>query len=391
MTWWRYLTGFAVMELRGVAPERLLTALASRSIGFWDADKTDEYTLRFTVPLHEAEFVGQLAESRGLECEALVRKGIPRLWRSVKKRKTLLIALALCAALLAVSRLFIWSIEVQPCEGVTESEIRAALSECGVDVGRQWTNLSQDLLRNELLRRVPELRWATVNVRGSCAEVILRPKREKPEPVNETETADITASQSGYVTEVLPMRGTARVSAGDTVLAGETLIEGLATGRFETHGAVRAIGEVRARCWTEISACAPETLAVKRESGRTKSRWALIFGKRRINLFKGCSICPVGCAKIATEAAIAPAGVSLPIRLVREIYTEYETTRQSAPELREELEAELAAVLTRQVGEDGEVTALRYTQSRANGMLYVTAYAECEQSIAETVPHSMQP
>lgn len=391
MTWWRYLTGFAVMELRGVAPERLLTALALRSIGFWDADKTDEYALRFAVPLHEAEFVEKLAESQGLECETLSRRGLPRLWRRVKKRRALLIVLALCAALLAVSRLFIWSIEVQPCEGVTESEIRAALSECGVDVGCRWTGLSQDLLRNALLRRVPELRWATVNVRGSCAEVILRPKREKPEPVNETETADITASQSGYVTELLPMRGTARAAAGDTVLKGETLIEGLATGRYETHGAVRAIGQVRARCWTEISACAPETLDMKQPTGRTKSRWALIFGKRRINLFKGCSICPAGCAKIAKEAAIAPAGVSLPIRLVREICTEYETAQQSAPELREALEAELSAVLTRQVGEDGEVTALRFTQSRANGMLYVTAHAECEQSIAETVPHIMQP
>lgn len=383
----RFATGWAVVELAGDAPERALGAAAEAGIRFWDAAVPEDFRLTLCVSYKDAAALCALTRRMGLDGRIVRAGGLPLLWKRVRRRRALLAALALCVLALTASRLFIWRVEIPDTAGLSESEIREALRECGVETGRFWPGFSQDLTRNALLRRLPQLRWATVNLRGGCAEVILRPVRQTPEREAEDVCANIVAARGGYVTRVEALRGEAAVVPGQTVLPGEVLIVGEAVGRYRSHGAERAIGTVQARTWYELSAAAPlEPLRAQR--GRCVStRWALIFGKIRINFYKGCSICPAACAKMTQETDLSVPGVFLlPLRIVRERVYECGTGAAPAADTADRLQEQLTQRLRSALGDEGELLQARFTQSAADGWLYVTMHAECSESIGVTVP-----
>lgn len=382
-----FVTGRVVFAVAGERPERVLDAAAKAGIVFWDASAPREMSMTVCVQNRDAAALETLARRMGLDCRRLRETGLPVIGRALRRRGVLLGTLGLCLLAMTVSRAFIWRVDIADTAGLSEGLVRETLRECGVDVGRCWLGLSQDLTRNALLRRLPQLRWATVNIHGGTAEVILRPAREKPVVENEDECADITARRGGYVTQVRALRGNALVAEGQTVLAGDTLIAGEAVGRYTSHGATRAIGTVEARTWYEMTAAAPVE-RVKAERERCIStRWALIFGKRRINFYKGCSICPSGCAKMTEETVLAVEGFFyLPLRLVRERV--YETSLDSVAdeESASRMQTQLVQRLRASLPENGEMTGVYFTQSEADGWLYVTMHAECREPIGVTVP-----
>ncbi len=382
----RWVTGWGRVRILGEKPERLLQALAEKGIGFWDVQPPEDFVLSLSMSLSSVETLGAMAPEFGCETEVLSRHGLPALWRRGKKRRALLLGLTAVLFLLGVSRLFVWNIELSGAEEIPRTEVLAALEECGVELGAFWPVFSQDLIRNGMLLQLPELRWMTVNIRGSTAEVILRTRYEAEELLDEDEFVKIVAARAGYVTEVNALRGTALVEENAAVLPGQTLIDGLATGRYDSHGAIRAIGSARARTWYELAASAPTEIQIRTETGREQSRWALVLGKRRINFYKGYSICPSGCVKMSNEVYLALEGLfSLPVYLVRETATEYQLRRQTAPELRAELEELLYAELLERIGDGGEVLQVDFAASEADGLLTVTLRAECEQEIGKTV------
>ncbi len=383
----RFVTGWAVVALEGDQPERALGAAAEAGIGFWDVSAPEDFCLTLRVSYRNAAAICALARRLGLDARVLYAGGLPLVWERVRRRRALLVGLALCVLALTASRLFIWRVEIRDTAGLPESVLRETLRECGVEVGRFWPGFSQDLTRNALLRRLPELRWATVNIRGGCAEVILRAAREAPEPEAEGECADIVARRGGYITRVEALRGTAAVAPGQTVLPGERLISGEAQGRCRSHGAERAIGTVWARTWYELSAVAPSE-PLQAERGRCLStRRALIFGKFRINFYKGYSICPAACAKMTEETELSVPGLlRLPLRLVCERVYECETGAAPAADTAAQLREQLTQRLRSALGDEGEILKTRFTQSEADGFTVVTLYAECSEPIGVTQP-----
>ena len=71
-------------------------------------------------------------------------------------------------------------------ETLTTGQILRCLDECGVRPGTYWPALSNDLVRNDMILCLPELRWLTVNVHGSRAEVIVREKDPLPDITPDT-------------------------------------------------------------------------------------------------------------------------------------------------------------------------------------------------------------
>ena len=383
----RRITGWAELSITGASPEAALTLLAARGVPFWDVTPPVDFKLTLKTPARCAEHAAAVAASSGCEAAVTAYHGLPALWRKARRRLTLLIPLAAAALVLAWSLTRVWEITITGNETIPDGVIMQALAACGVEIGADWTSFSPDAIRNGVILRVPEIRWMTVKMTGCHAEVIVREKRTYIEPVDEDELVNIVADKAGFITAVYAKRGTAVAEAGRVCLPGDVLIGGWETGRFYVQGAVRAIGYVTARTWYDITAAAPDTVYVKRQTGETTTRYSLILGKIRVNLYPDDSICPEGCDKITTVSPLARAGVfTLPVAIERTVISAYETEPQPAAELREELEALLMAELEGRIGEDGEIVSCEFTASAADGMLYVTLRAECEERIGKPVP-----
>lgn len=377
------LRGALRYELCGVQPEALLNACALEGLSFGELEIVDAYTLRLTLPESEKARFEALAPRCRCEVRPLSGTGGSRDRRTLRRRlPLLLIALAVLLTLL-LSSFFIWEIELVGGGELSRGELMRALEECGVAPGVFVPALDVDAVRGRMLARVPELAWMTVNVRGSRARVVLLPRKAKPEIFREAEAADVVASRTGIVTRVSALSGKPLVKSGQAVLRGETLVSGTLDSITNAPRAVRARAEVLAETWYEITAVSPAQTGKSAGSGRRIVRWALCFGKTRVNFYgKGGNILD-GYDKIIRVITPGVEGLfTLPLRLVREELRPYDSAPGGAPPS-EELQRRLYDALAAQI--DGEILSAAFSVSEEGGLLCVTMRAHCREDIAETV------
>ena len=262
--------------------------------------------------------------------------------------------------------------EVRGTERVSRGEILRALEDAGLGVGSFWPGLSADLLRSQALQQLPELGWMSVNVCGSRAIVQVREREEKPLLESETGQESLAASTSGVVRRVAVLSGRAEVAEGQPVTEGQLLVS-------PVPGQGRARGSVVAETWRETIAVRP-ALETEKLPGRLRySRFALLFGKRRLNLYFGSGKAIDGCDKIASEYTLGQRGLfSLPIRVVKETIVPCRTREKKAAS--DDLAARLMARLLS--GLEGQVLEHSISATESDGLLIVTLRAHCMENIA---------
>lgn len=383
------ISGWSDCRVSGTLPAAFLNRCASRGVALLLAEPEGEYSYRVRLRTRDMKKAGRCAAEAQCTLEPLSSGGAPSLARKMRRRALLAAGLLLAFFLLAWSKLYIWEISVTGSETVSAGAVLDALRECGVGLGTFWPDMTSDNIRSELLVKMPELAWATVNIHGSRAEVIVRERVAKPKIYNANVPADLVAAKSGFVTEVRALNGTALVKVGNAVLAGETLISAEMDSAFSCARYVHAAGTVTAETYYELSAATPLTAAEKVYTGETKTRFALVIGNSRWNFFGNSSISPDACDKITEESTLSLGGVfSFPVSLVRET-ERYYTLEESQRDLNlaaRELEAALHERLVNALGEGGVIESESYSASSSGGLLTVCLRARCAEDISIEKP-----
>ncbi|MBQ2895197.1 MAG: sporulation protein YqfD [Oscillospiraceae bacterium] len=383
----RRLLGFAVVEITAASPALFLNECARQDISFWDVRVVDACTLRLCLRGGDLRRAETAARRCGCTLAILRRQG-GRAALSRLRRQGYLCAGALAALLLLfVSSLYIWDIQVVENDStVPDREILAVLEEIGVGCGRRWVGLSSDMIRNAALLRLPELSYLTVNVHGSQAEVLARGREPVPELRAEQSPASITAKTGGVITEMHVLEGEQLVAVGDTVMAGDVLVSAERGGRL-----VCAEAEITARTWRELTAAAPLQGSIAEPEGAARRRFAVIFGKRRVNFSFNSGIHGGTCDRITRVYPLALPGVfTLPVSFVCETSRELvsRSVEQDPARLEAELRETLRQTLRTELGDTGSIVSERFTVSQGDGLLYVTLRAECTERIDSETPYT---
>lgn len=380
------LRGTVRLEVVGAEPEKLLTACALKGIEFWNCDPGDGCVMHMTVYAAECPAVEKLARRCMCEVQTIQKKGGEKLLRMVRRRKLLAALLAFFAALIAWSSLYIWDIDVEGNDTVSDGVILRALEENGVGIGTYWPGISNDMLRAEVLPELREISWFSVNVKSSHAIVKVRERVEKPKLSGESTPANVVAAKTGMITKMSVLQGKPIVENGSAVLEGETIVSGAMDSIANGTRKVRALADIEAHTLYELTAVCPDTAAQKTEKGGSRSRFALIIGKKRINFYHGSRNNPTDCDKIIKTIPFSVKGVfTLPIALVKETFVKYRTD-DAAVSPGERLKIDLMADLKNRVSAGGEILSSSYAVSRSGGLVTVTLRAECLENIARVVP-----
>jgi len=291
----------------------------------------------------------------------------------------LLLSVLLC---LLLSSLFIWQIDIRGAERLSRGEIMRALEDGGLDVGCFWPGLNSDEIRSRVMLKVPEIGWMTVNISGSRAPEVIQERQEKPELYDESKAADLVASKTGLVRRVSVLSGNSLVEPGQAVTAGELLATGRLMSIMGSERTVRSRGSVMADTWYEINSVCPEEMEIKESSGFTRHRFALIFGKRRINFYISSGKAIDECDKIIDEYTLGLDGhFVLPLRIVHERIVSYDHSPAQGYDS-EAMAMQLRHLLDSQV--KGQILQSALTQSSADGLYMLTLRAHCVENIAET-------
>ena len=374
------LRGSVRLQIFGAFPAGVLNTAAADGIELWDMESKDENTLCLSAYEGRLERLCQIAQRAGCEVVIIRRVGGRDGLRKLLRRPALLIGLALTVLFLFCSSLFIWDVEVRGAERLERGEILCALEDSGFGVGSFWPGVNTDLLRSEVMVRLPEIGWMTVNVGGSRATVVIVERQPKPEMYDPAAAADLIAVRDGLVKRVNVLAGSPQVSKGEIVMAGQTLI-GCRTESVNGEArSVHARGSVMADTWYELSAVCPVKGWLKTPAGLPHSRFAVVFGKRRLNLYFGSGKTIDGCDKIISEYTLGIPGLfSTPIRLMRERFVPYKTSAGDDYDPNE-TGRRLYALLESRT--EGQILESSLTPGRAGELYVLTLRAHCTENIA---------
>lgn len=375
-----FIRGNVRIRIKCIYPERFLNICAESGVEFWDM-KREGNELVLTTHYADYRFLRGRERFGSYKITGVKKTGTSFfLWR-IRKRYALLIGLVLCLVLCWISSLFVWEITVTGNETVSTAEILAKLEQVGVRIGCNRLTINQDYVSNEMLLLVPELCWLTVNTHGSRAEVKVREEIPVPEIADEDEATVIYAKKAGIIEKMSVLEGKKVVAIGETVNKGDILITGAMDSRSSGVRYVHAMGEVYAKTWYSMSAQLMESVEIKEYTGREKEKYILLFGKDRMKLYFS-DISWDRYDKTVKEKRLTVFGVVLPVGIVTETYTEYETVELPLADAEGILKTRLLNSLEEKI-DDGEIVWTEFETAKENGIVTVTMTAECIEQIGE--------
>lgn len=379
----RWMRGFVKFRAERGSVERLISLCAKNHVLLWKCRKTGSIFTGYTTVFGYHK-MHRLARKAGVRTRVIERRGLPFILHRYRKRVGVAAGALLCVAFLILMQQFIWVIEVQGCRDLEPQQLTNALEQLGIKRGTPKHSIDQEEVKRQLLRMVQDLSWATLNIHGNTATLIVRERTEPPPSIDTGVPANVVALHDGQIKRLEVRNGRAVLKDGDTVRAGELIVSGV----FEDGRGVTHLVRASARALAHV----PETITVEvpliQESclltGQVVKRNYIDVFDVKLPLFLYREL--EGTYKLESwQKTPELLGLKCPFKLVRENYIFYDTHKQT---IREETAMHIAqerleALEWRKL--DGEVLSRSVQPAFENGKLVLKAEYLLEMDIAKQV------
>jgi len=317
---WTYnsVSGIVTVCLVCADMPALLLAINSVGISLYDIKQSDPLTFHVVVKRKDYKRLRGCAERCSASIKIVAFSGGYWAIKKLLKRPVLLLG---CFIVLFLSMWLptrILFVEVEGNNTVPSNKIIEKAQQCGIVFGASRRNVRSEKMKNSLLAAIPELQWAGINTIGCRAVISVTERSTDSERHIPYSVCSIVAVRDGIVESCTATRGTALCKEGQAVKQGEVLISGYSDCGIAIQ-ATRAEGEVYAQTNHSISVVVPTNYQMKETDGGQITKISVIFGKKRINLFKDSGIYSTTCVKMYKEYPMSlPGGFLLPVTLAVE-------------------------------------------------------------------------
>ena len=341
MNFWKSIDGMVKGKLTGAEPGDTLQFITQKGIQLYRVEWVDELTVEFRCPRRDHHHIEELCSKCGDDVHFSEEQGIFYWFRSFFHRPLLAAGCVILLFLTLVLPTRVFFFQVEGNENIPAQQILETAQECGIRFGISRRTVRSEKMKNALLEAMPKLKWAGINTVGCTAVISVREGEIQKEKKAASCVSSIVAVRDGYITSCTVTRGSALCAPGQVVQEGQILISGYADLGICIQ-VTQAEGEVQAETSRQICAVMPSERTLRLAQKKMCRRYSLVFGKKRINLWKGSGISPVTCGRMYEEYYITlPGGFQLPACLGVETLTDWDTTvTQITPEV---AEAELSA------------------------------------------------
>ena len=244
-TLWNYCRGYVKIKIEGLYLERLLNALSEYGISLWGMDRCSRICLTACIGKRDWKKLQASGLLQGYRAKVLGTCGLPAKLANLRSRKALIFGAIAAAVLFVVMTSFVWFIEIEGDPAVESETILQQLEEMGVKKGMLTAQIDVEDIEYELLRNNPAVAWVDVRLRGVKLNIEIKEQEPAPELLSE-EPADIVAQKDGVISSIVVLEGTAMVKEGQAVKAGDVLISGNIVKEGIAPQTVHARGEVKA-------------------------------------------------------------------------------------------------------------------------------------------------
>lgn len=383
-----FVRGSVRIAICGAGLERFLNICAANGIAFWGVRRISEERMEASVRISGFFALRPFARRCMCRIRVLGKYGAPFYGKRARRRYTLLAGMLVCGILLYVMSGFVWTIGIEGCSSVTPAEVLALLEQNGLGVGTRAGAVDVHKLQNTVLEKDARLSYLVINIKGSHAQIMVRERENTEGAIEGDEPCDVVADKTGVVEKLIVRSGKAETEVGKTLQDGDLIASGTMVSQQGETWLVQADAEAQIRTWPTVRLALSDSLDEAVETGRQTTRWAVVIGTKRFNLYPVESA-PYACydKKVEKKTLSVSENLRFPLTLVSETYIELERRPLSVSEERcsETLHARLLDMLTRQAG-CLSVTELGYTFERQEGRWLAVLEAECLERCGVQVP-----
>lgn len=381
-----YYKGYVVVTIRGERLSAFINLVNEHGLWVRDILYRSNETVQMTILRSDVRRLRSLLRRTGCKIRFGKRTGLPFLWRRAWRRKPFLAGAAVFFSMLYVLTSVVWSVEVEGTKKLSPETILAAAEAVGIHKGAWIGRLpDNDVLRAEILDKVPELSWAGVSIQGTKIRIQVVEKIAPPSlPPNVPQ--HIVASKKGVIEKVLVHKGIASVQKGQLVNPGDIVISGsLGDGKATVH----ARGIVEARVWYTTELRVPLEQVRKLYTGQVIRKNYLVIGSFPVQI-RGYGQPPYArFEEQAVDREFYVGSITLPVKFrtvdVKETFEDrISLTEEEAK--KEALKRAEADVLAK-TGENGRIAAQKILHQRIeHGNLYTKVLTEVIEDIGKPQP-----
>lgn len=264
------MKGFVRLRLDGLGVEKLMNALWEKKIEVHGLKRSKDRGVELEAAESEKQTIIRLAEEKGFRVKVLNPGMKQKLWQMLLRRWGLAAGILLGAVFCITAMQFVWQVEILQA-GSYAGEVRLFLAEKGIRPGILQRDVDAAKLQEELLWRLPRVKWVWVKKEGTVLSIRL----EEGVSADKTEDAPgpVVAGQDGILERLTVFSGTPVCKAGDSVKKGQVLILGEETGPGGESVPVRARGEAVGLVQVQSSVRLPTRELITEPTGRQAERW----------------------------------------------------------------------------------------------------------------------
>ena len=313
------------IELTSADLAGILGKLSNSGVILQDVGAMDGLSVRLTVQRNQFPVLKRICASGGCDVKILRVAGLVCYLRRIMKRPVLVLGILGITVLTMYLPTRVLFIEVEGAGTVSPAEIISNAEQCGIRFGADRSAIRNEMVKNELLGRMPQLQWVGVNTYGCRAVINVRERTQPEEKSAEKGISSLIAAQDGVIREMTVLQGNPVCKVGQSVTKGQLLISGYTDLGICIRG-THAQGEIFAETSRSLEVLTPSETAQKTGETRQEKKISLIIGKNRINFFKGSGISGTSCDKMYSYHYVTlPGGFQLPMAIAVETCTWHST------------------------------------------------------------------
>jgi similar to stage IV sporulation protein len=282
--WIEFYSGIVTVKIMGKGIERLINSLTRNGIVIWSVKRSGTDSIIFKMKLSDINELRKYRSGTNCKVRFLQRKGAPFLMKRLFRNSGFLLgAFGFIFVMMILSNV-VWGIEVKGAKPATEHQIRKALTEMGIKVGKlQFYMEDVETIQRNLTNRIEELTWVGVELKGTTYhfEVV---EKNQPEKIEKIGPRNLVAKKKAIIVELFVEKGQPRVKRYDHVVPGQLLVSG-SIGNEEKPKMVPAKGEILGETWYKSDVKLPLNSTFYVFNGNEQRKHSIKFGKLSIPIW----------------------------------------------------------------------------------------------------------
>lgn len=227
------IAGIVTVEIEGFFTERFINLCKINNIKIFDIRNIVKGVVRFKMNISEFKKLRKIARKTKCKVKIKSKDGLYFKLFKYRKRKFAVILFFMVVIFSIAFSTFIWNIEISGNNYISSDDIRNALEQSGVYVGKNKIGLDKKQVINNLRINLNDISWAGIDISGTTLklEVVEKTKIDEDQIQNNS-IGDIVANKSGIITKIVPENGTAKFKVGSYVEENMVVIEGKIYSKF---------------------------------------------------------------------------------------------------------------------------------------------------------------